>query len=261
MPHNVTAFATSQQAPLAIHNAHRHALQLPEQAFAVFRICLNSKRLPHDAQPGCRIDGRQVMGRQSGRFLHLQVGQLDERNDLIDMQQDIFCSLCVIDAGIADAHQQIGQKHGLGAIPDIHRALLCRQEHRLVITAPHRLAGMKGFLQMQGAQVNLVPHQRTRHTRKLLLVFRPRASCIGGPHGCGRIVKRLAQGVRVDPLGNLGIRQASGLLVQNHVCARNGSRNMGRTTCQSDCCACHAHEDIDQTPHAPLSFILKDGAF
>lgn len=141
----------------------------------------------------------------------MHVGQFDERDELIDVRQDVFRCLRVIDAGVADAHQQIGHENGLGTVPGIHCALLRGQEHRLVITAPYGFADMEGFLHVQVAQAHFVPHQRTRQVRKLALVFRTRADRVCGLHGRRGIVKGLALRIGPCPLADFTTRQTTGL--------------------------------------------------
>ena len=89
----------------------------------------------HHAQPGADVDRGDRRAVQLGRRLHHQVGQLDERDHLVDVPQHLLGRAGLVDAGVADAHQQVGLEQRPRAEPGIDRGAIAEQ-HRRVQHAP-----------------------------------------------------------------------------------------------------------------------------
>ena len=77
--------------------------------------------------------------------LHLHIGQLNKRNNLVDGSQRLFWRLGLIDGTAFNTHQQTRFVQKIYAVLMTDMAV-AGPEHGNVIAAPNRLVGMEGFL-------------------------------------------------------------------------------------------------------------------
>ena len=165
MLQDVAALAATQPGPGAIGQADLHVGQSLQERIALCTVGWHGQRRTGHAQTSAHIDGADASAVELGRRLHQQVGQLNERNDLVNRLQHLQGRLGLVDLGAFHAHQHVGLEQWAGTKACLYRRAV-GQHHAFVQLAPNGLVGVEALLHRRVGQPGLVAHHLAKALRE-----------------------------------------------------------------------------------------------